>query len=192
MNMKLILIQGNRPGAGKDTVAQMCIEELCKQKGIPRIAHAKVSWPLKALVHDLFDVAVDNMQEPIVENKETYRADYIAISESMKKVRGEFFWASLFIEQHKNRTGQFKYKSDNPEYLIVSDSGFYAEASLLAQHFGIGNTMMIRVIRPSENQIPDSRKLFSVGQLGVFEVDIHNMGTLADLQDRVGSVIRML
>lgn len=185
--IKLILIQGNRPGAGKDTVAQRIIYEFAHYRGHQACIHAKLSWPIKDAVHTFMHEPADDLQECSPERKEELRPLYIAVSESIKNVVDDHaFWAKRFIQDFKNKLGQFKYlKRELADiYIIVSDSGFFIETEELVHWAGKENVLMLRVHRAGAG-VSDSRVMFDATRLGIEQIDINNNGTIENLKAEV-------
>lgn len=179
--MKIILING-APRSGKDTISAML-----KQIFPTDVLEEKFARPIKLTVPMLFGIPHDEFKKhydsarhkdsaaPAFFGK-TPRQVQIALSETfLKPLFGEGIFGRLLVSRI------VRTQSKSSRCVVVSDSGFRAEAEELVKEFGADNIFLWRLHRDGCDYSSDSRGHISLADLGVIELDIDNNGELEDL-----------
>lgn len=181
--MKIILLNGP-PRAGKDTISDIIAHEYgCGS------AQLKFAQALKEGVHALLglrdefdfplahDAFEDRKDEPLDEFFGlTPRAFYIEASENlMKPVAGNTAFGRILARRIE------ALEEAQPEVVLVSDSGFRAEAEELVNRFGADAITLVRVRREGHDFTGDSRSYINLSDLGVETLDVWNDGDVEDL-----------
>lgn len=187
---KLLLING-APRSGKDTAG-----EIAQHIGRGKVHVAKFAKVLKERTHALYGLVSEGRVGKGTPDYElergspwrhgtfeavkdqpraeffgiTPRQAYIAVSEKlMKPLHGEAVFGRLLLEDLKRNAA-------GADLIVVTDSGFAAEAAPLVEHFGRENTILMRVHRPGCTFAGDSRSHIELP--GVRTVEVHNASTL--------------
>jgi len=172
----VVLLNGP-PRSGKDTAANGLLVAR------PGSALMRFSAPLKVATHGLFGLPID--PDRYEDSKDTPSADfmgltprgaYIAVSEqAVKRTFGRAFFGRVMVERLRRLTGA--------EMAVMPDCGFAVETTPVIQAVGSANVILIRVHRPGYTFAHDSRSYINLD--GVHTVDVHNTGTVAELQRKV-------
>jgi len=172
----VVLLNGP-PRSGKDTAANGLLVAR------PGSALMRFSAPLKVATHGLFGLPID--PDRYEDSKDTPSADfmgltprgaYIAVSEqAVKRTFGRAFFGRVMVERLRRITGA--------DMAVMPDSGFAVETTPVIRAVGLANVILIRVHRPGYTFANDSRSYINLD--GVHTVDVHNTGTVAELQRKV-------
>jgi hypothetical protein len=174
---KLLLING-APRSGKDTAG-----EVARRVGRGKVHVAKFAKVLKErthalyglfgadskpLPHDAFESVKDCEHDEFL--GATPRQAYIAVSEKlMKPLHGDAVFGLMLLQELESNAA-------DADLIVVTDSGFAAEAVPLVESFGAENTVLMRIHRTGCDFNGDSRSLIALD--GVRTVDVHNCTTL--------------
>lgn len=186
--MRNIVLLNGPPGCGKDTAVSHLVPYL-------KFTHLKFAAPIKRMVCGLLNITVQELEETKdIPNKtlqryfpelittrkiDTIRDLLIALSEDFFKPRyGEDFFGRVLWQEAKRVVD---------DLVLVSDSGFQAEAIPVIRGAGQGQCRIIRLHRPLHTFESDSRSHLPDGMC--ITTDIHNDGTRHDLTMRVLRVI---
>jgi hypothetical protein len=183
----VVLLNGP-PRSGKDTAAHGLLMYR------PGSVLLRFSTPLKAATHALFGlrgITADHYEDC----KDTPSADfmglsprqaYIAVSEqAVKRTFGKSFFGRVMVERLRRVRGAPSPASVShwPPMAVCPDSGFSIETAPVIREVGAANVILIRVHRPGFDFAQDSRSYISLELVNT--VDVHNTGTVADLQRAV-------
>lgn len=190
---KIILLNGP-PRSGKDTVGRMLVRMLAHNGEALAFAY-KFATELKDMTHRLF--ATHTADPEAFESVKDRPSDkfmglsprkaYIAVSERlMKPMLGDEIFGRLLADRLQTDWGF----TQRPIYFPITDSGFESEARVLVDRFGAGNVLLVRIHRPGTSFDGDSRSYINVP--GVHAIELHNGGTLADLERAVQPLARAI
>jgi len=178
------------PRAGKDAAADAVLDS-----GLAYAVKLKFANILKDRTHALYGLSCDT--NAFEDSKDevsdlfhglTPRQAYIAVSETyFKKVHGEAFFGHLLAEQiEAEDTGE------DDDLIVVSDSGFRAEAEVIVSAVGASNVTLVRIHREDHDFRSDSRGYIDLSDLGVRTIDVHNDRTLVHFQAAVRKIVEAL
>lgn len=164
----LVLLQGP-PGSGKDTAAKWLDRQW-------QYEHFKFSTPIRRLVrlffpnHDLEEIKSTRVSElGYSAYDKTVRHFMIDFSEAFIKPRlGTDAFGRCLLDDLKSLDVEPR------DHIVVSDSGFAAEAEPLISYFGEAKTFIIQLSRPGTSFDGDSRSYWS--RDGVIHIKITNGG----------------
>lgn len=171
---RLVLVNGP-PRSGKDTVGQL-IEEFAQGVYVTKMAkilkertHALYGMP--GLPHDYFEANKEEAMKCFM--WKSPRQAYIAVSETFfKPNHGLSVFGDLLLEEIKEQ-------ATNDSMVVVTDSGFAAEAWPLLDFYGTKNVLLIRLHRDGTSFEGDSRSYIDLPY--VETLDLYNNGTKEDL-----------
>lgn len=183
--MKIFLLNGP-PGCGKDTAAEMLVEEhggqLCKFAAPLKAAATAICFRGYRPAFDEFDL--DQVKK--VEPREEFfgvscRQFQIDVSEKfMKPTYGVDVFGKILRDRIKAYLD-----IDYPGPFFVSDSGFAPEAEVLIRAFGPSAVTLIRVYRPGHDYAGDSRGYVRLDHMGINSFDLHNDADLETFKARL-------
>lgn len=184
MTMPRIFFINGPPRAGKDTVGKL-IES---NAGAP-VYQAKFAAELKRRTHALYGITTvpHDHFEGVKDCKRleffgvTPRRAYIAVSERlMKPLHGENVFGRLLAADIIENTS-------SADLVVITDSGFAAEAQPVIEFFGADACALIRVHRPGCTFDGDSRSFIELD--GVRTFDLHNNAGLEMLEHGVRQIL---
>lgn len=197
----VILVQGNRPGAGKDTFYAMASNFLRRRK--MESANLKFATPLKLGTHASYglDIGVyhaEYFQEVKDQPRKEFfgltpRQAYIEQSENgMKPRHGKDVYGHLFVRSWETGDKKNVYCPGNGllvardiSAIIVTDCGFVDEVKVVVKHFGAENCLGITIHRDG-TAANDSRRLFDWHDAGVeVSFQIENNGTFEEFNNKI-------
>lgn len=192
--VKVIAINGP-PKSGKDTVANIL------NQNYTGVIDIKMSAALKSGCHLL--LGLDHRPHAFEDLKDveldaffgyTPRNFYIRVSENlMKPMMGKETFGYIWLRKYKHET-----RTDDgfnlaiPEYVTVSDCGFYEELAPLFKYFGAEGIAIIRLHRDQCTFDYDSREEIRFGNPDVKQFDIDNNGSLELLENKIERVMASL
>jgi len=194
-NIKVLLLNGP-PRSGKDTLAEAL------WKFDPDIHLEKFAKPLKDTAPILYGISREEWRTnyDTAANKDyptpaffgkSPREVQIAISENLlKPLHGKDVFGRLLV----SRISRLPRLVFPPRLVVVSDSGFRAEAEKVVEAVGKDNVFLCRLYRKGCTFAGDSRGYITLSDLGVREVELQNSGGVDDLRDageRLSSVLRL-
>lgn len=182
--MRITLLNGP-PRCGKDTLGGMLEEQLLGTgvqlkfaKALKEKVHASLGLldhNGRPLPHDAFEPRKD---EPLIEfHGVSPRQAYIEFSEGYAKpLWGPGIFGEWLVEEI------VKLNVSRISHVIVTDSGFRSEATVLIDRFGADNVRLVQIRRDGCSFDGDSRSYIHLADLGVKTYSILNHGTLEDLR----------
>lgn len=183
--MKIFLLNGPA-GCGKDTAAEMLVEEhggqLCKFAAPLKAAATAICFNGDRKKFDHFD----QDQALKVEPREEFfgvscRQFQIDVSEKfMKPTYGVDVFGKILRDKICNMV-----QLDYPGPYFISDSGFAPEAEVLIRAFGPECVKLIRVYRPGHDYTGDSRGYVRLDHMGIQSFDLHNDADLDTFKARL-------
>ncbi len=183
--MKIILVNGP-PRCGKDTVGGIIV----KGRVVGWEARTdKFARIIKERTHALYGLINSDTlcpqpydyYETCKDRPNTYflglspREAYIEVSEFMKQTHGHDIWGKLLLEDLLRR--------DQPDVLVITDSGFQPEVEVLIRQWGAENFTLLRLHREGCDFSNDSRNYVTLK--GVRTVEIENNDDLSHLAIKV-------
>ena len=195
MSLRVLLLNGP-PRCGKDTISSAL------HRFDPIIHEEKFARPLKDTAPLLYGVTRDewirkydtsaykDMPSPTFFGKSA-REVQIAISENLlKPLHGKDVFGRLLV----SRINKLPRAEAPPRLVVVSDSGFRAEAEKVVEEVGKDNVFLCRIYRKGCDYSGDSRGYISLADIGVREVELQNTGTEDDLArsaERLATILRL-
>lgn len=197
----IILVQGNRPGAGKDTFYSMAKNFLRKKKLEP--TNMKFASPLKLGTHASYGLDTATYHSEYFQDVKdqprneffglTPRQAYIEQSENVMKPRhGKDVYGHLFVRSWETSDKQEVYFPGNGllvakpiTAIVVTDCGFADEVKVVVKHFGAENCLGITLHRDG-TAANDSRKPFDWRDAGVeISFRIENNSSLEEFNNKI-------
>lgn len=195
----VVTILNGPPGSGKDTLADMLIEE-AKAGGVKNVHHLRFKDVLYQETAEHFDVPIgylievasDTIQKEkplsVLQGK-TPREALIHVSENIiKPLHGDDYFGRKTKEKMLSLVSGDEFEIN---YFVISDSGFYEELyALCGPH--IDDLIFVKIHRDGHSFKGDSRKYLSTGVVEAIinytevrngtEYVIHNDGSLQELR----------
>lgn len=190
---KVILVNGP-PHSGKDTVGEIIREartaalagptHVCKfATVVKRGTHDRLGLftvdklgRRRPVAADAFEAVKDQLGVEGFPEGKTPRQCYIEFSEEYAKPKyGQDVFGRILLDQLVKLVG-------TNEQVVVTDSGFEAEAGPIVDHYGAENVLVVRLHRPGCKFAGDSRTYVDLSHLGdVRHIEVENSGSLEDL-----------
>lgn len=188
-----ILLFNSPPLAGKDTAAKYLYRKYDHPESTQDVYFDRFSAPLKETFAALAKKPINEFlevdyyeahkEEPVPWlNNVSFRRYQINLSElHFKKEYGE----SIFGELFSNRIKQLiDYRDGNLDFtVVVPDSGFDIEISVLAKHFDPKNILLSRIHRKGCDFKKDSRSYVYTDQFSC--IDIYNNGSIEEYYKKI-------
>ena len=189
--MHIILVNGP-PQSGKDTLGRLVVAEL-ERRGRPARVE-KFAEPIKRGAHSAYGLPptldtehfndCKDVPEPRFHGR-TPREVYIAFSEAfMKPLHGDGIFGELLAQRLLR--GGARAPVGPGACVVVTDSGFDAEAERLAEELGLSaeSVTVARVSRPATSFEGDSRDYVAphLADCDYQEFEVDNSGSIEDLE----------
>ena len=166
--MKVILLNGPAR-SGKDSLANS-FTRLAHDEGL-KAEVVKFAGPLKEMVHRAFGLPeAHDSQESCKDTPlpqlfgKTPRQVYIALSETfMKPMLGTGIFGRLLADEIELLEKIAKEDGEpGADFYLVSDSGFFTEAAVVVDRFGLDNIILVHLERDGYDFTGDSRGYISL------------------------------
>lgn len=181
-----ILLNGP-PGAGKDLGAAIIAANLIPAEKLA-VKAEKFANPIKGILYaaeqEMFSLSshglfreLDSSRETKAQPRQEYfgkscREVQIAISEQfMKPVFGEDIFGHLMVRRLEDAVIGIDGRTP---VVVISDSGFEAEAKVLMAHYGADRLLLVKLSREGCNFTGDSRGYIDLEKYGVTSVEVVN------------------
>lgn len=148
--MKTIILVSGKKRAGKDTVAQMIVEQLDDSYSISRLSFAE---PMKYIIASTFDVALEDLEDyknfpklyPVmVMHSELVKP--FELSTDMRKILQRFGTEAMKKQFGDDVWSELLYKKIHSDITVVSDWRFKSELEFLKKQKGV-KVITVRVNR---------------------------------------------
>ncbi len=190
---RIILLNGPAR-SGKDSLANAFVRHAHDQ-GL-KAEVTKFALPLKEKAHALFGFA--GKPHDFFENEKdvpqaylygkTWRQVYIAVSELLfKPMFGKDIFGRLLVDEIEiiRKIAEVDGETD-PDYFLVSDSGFLDEASVVVSRYGAENIILVHLERDGYDFTGDSRGYINLPEVRTLKFNLgEKLSLLHDCTERL-------